>query len=70
MKIPARIVPEIECHAHDMAHGTTASGLVAIKKFVARLVANPAFCIPTSMLMVRFLAVLNLNSVPVRKPSR
>ena len=70
MNIPARMVPEIECQAHEMAHGTTANGLVAIKKFVAKLVAKPAFCIPTSMLMVRFFAVLNLNSVPVRKPSR
>lgn len=64
------MVPEIECQAHDMAQGTTASGFVAIKKFVARLVAKPAFCIPTSMLIVRRLAVSKWNSVPVKNPSR
>ena len=64
--MPAKIVPDMECHTHEMAHGTTANGLVAMKKLDARLVANPAFCIPTSMLIVRFLAVLNLKIVPVQ----
>ena len=55
--IPARMVPEMECQTHEMAHGRTANGWEA-KKTVARLVASPAFCMPTSILMVRFLAVL------------
>lgn len=60
----ASIVPEILCHAHEMAHGTTAIGLVATKKVIARFVPRPAFCMPTSMLIVRFLAVLKWKRVP------
>ena len=55
-----------------MAHGTTqraASGWRArfsglAKNAPARTVAIPAFCTPTSMEIVRFLAVLNLNKRP------
>ena len=50
-------VPEIECQAQDMAQGRTERGLAAAKKAEERLVARPAFCIPTSMLSVRFLGV-------------
>ena len=59
----------MECHAQLMAHGSTASGWDA-KKFEASTVASPAFCIPTSILMVRFLAVLNLASFPANHPKR
>ena len=60
----ARIVPLMLCQAQEMAQGTTAIGLVATKKVIARLVPRPAFCIPTSIERVRFLAVLNLKSRP------
>ena len=60
----ASIVPEMECHAQDMAHGTTERGFVAIKNVDAKLVARPAFCIPTSMLMVLFFAFENLKRRP------
>ena len=53
----AMMVPLMECQAQLMALGTTAIGLEATKKVMARLVPSPAFCIPTSMEMVRFLAV-------------
>jgi bile acid:Na+ symporter, BASS family len=52
-----------------MAQGNTARGWAA-KKLPARTVARPAFCIPTSMLMVRFLAVLKPASFPASQPSR
>ena len=55
-RICAIIVPEIECHAQLTAHGMTASGHETMKNSEARTVARPAFCIPTSMEMVRFLA--------------
>jgi hypothetical protein len=58
-------VPEMECQAQLMAQGTIARGQVARKKRVARLVARPAFCIPTSMEMVRFFALLKWKSLPV-----
>lgn len=60
----ARIVPLMECQAQEMAQGTTAMGRVAAKKVVARFVPSPAFCMPTSMLMVRRLAVLNRQRLP------
>ena len=55
-RICAIIVPDIECHAQLTAHGMTASGHETMKNSEARTVARPAFCIPTSMEMVRFLA--------------
>lgn len=54
--ICAIIVPDIECQAQLTAHGMTASGQEAMKNSEARTVASPAFCIPTSMEMVRFFA--------------
>ena len=56
-KRPARMVPLMLCQAQEMAQGSTERGWAA-KKVPARTVASPAFCMPTSMLMVRFLAVL------------
>lgn len=50
------MVPEIECHAQLTAAGITASGQLMAKKVEARTVARPAFCMPTSIEMVRFLA--------------
>lgn len=61
----AKIVPEIECHAHEMAQGTMLNGFVAMKNVDDNTVASPAFCIPTSIETVRFLALENLNSVPM-----
>ena len=62
----ASIVPLMLCHAQLMAQGTTARGQMAVltKKLVASTVPSPAFCIPTSMERVRFLAVENLQSEP------
>ena len=54
--ICAIIVPDIECQAQLTAHGMTASGQETMKNSEARTVASPAFCIPTSMEMVRFFA--------------
>ena len=68
-KMPARIVPEMECHAQLMAQGNTANGCAA-KKLPASTVANPAFCIPTSIETVRFLAVSKPASLPAYQPSR
>ena len=62
----AKIVPDIECHTHEIAHGTMLNGFVAMKNVDDNTVANPAFCIPISMETVRFLAVENLNSVPTK----
>ena len=66
---PARMVPLMLCQAQEMAQGRTESGCVA-KKVPARTVANPAFCMPTSIEMVRFLAVLKPAIFPVVHPSR
>lgn len=52
----AKIVPDIECQAQLIAQGITANGHVVMKNVEAKLVAKPAFCIPTSMESVRFLA--------------
>ena len=68
----ASIVPEILWYAQLTAHGTTqiiASGCTAsisslAKNAVARTVAMPAFCIPTSIERVRRFAVLNLHHLP------
>ena len=57
------------CHAQEMAQGSTASGCAA-KKVPAMTVASPAFCMPTSMDMVRFLALLNPANFPAVHPSR
>jgi hypothetical protein len=58
-KRPAKIVPEIECQAHDIAQGTIERGFVAIKNVAASDVAKPAFCIPISIERVRLFAMLN-----------
>ena len=63
------MVPLMLCQAQEMAQGTTAIGLLATKKVMARFVPRPAFCMPTSMEMVRFLAVLKWNSRPTEYPS-
>ena len=48
--IPASNVPEIECHTQDTAQIIADSGVDANwAVVVARFVANPAFCIPTSI---------------------
>ena len=65
--IPANIVPEMLCHAQLMAQGNTARGCEA-KNVLDSTVASPAFCIPTSMLIVRFLAVLKPASLPDSHP--
>lgn len=52
-----------------MAQGSTARGWAA-KKLPASTVASPAFCIPTSMEMVRFFAVLKPASFPENQPRR
>ncbi len=49
----AKIVPDIECHTQETAEIIAASGIKA-KCFVAKTVAKPAFCIPTSIDMVLF----------------
>ena len=65
-KKPARSVPEIECHTQETAQMTADSGVLEnCAEVVARLVARPAFCIPTSMEMVRFLAVFIPVILPV-----
>ena len=59
------MVPLMLCQAHDMAQGNTDRGCAA-KNVPAKTVANPAFCIPTSMEIVRRLAVLNFAIMPAR----
>ena len=60
----AKIVPLMLCQAQEMAQGTTAIGLDATKKVMARLVPSPAFCMPTSMERVRFFATENWHILP------
>ena len=67
--MPANIVPLMLCQAQEMAQGSTANGWAA-KKVPASTVANPAFCMPTSIEIVRFLAVLNLASEPAVHPNK
>lgn len=50
-----------------MAQGKTASGKVG-KNVGASVVASPAFCIPTSMEIVLFFAVLKWKRYPMTKP--
>ena len=50
------MVPLMLCQAQEMAQGNTERGWAA-KKLPANTVAKPAFCMPTSMEMVRFLAL-------------
>ena len=66
---PARMVPDMLCQAQLMAQGNTARGWAA-KKLEARTVAKPAFCMPTSMEMVRFFAVVKPASRPAVHPKR
>ena len=60
----AKMVPLMLCQAQEMAHGTTDIGLLATKNVIAKFVPRPAFCMPTSMESVRFLAVENWQSRP------
>ena len=60
----ARMVPEMECHAQLTAAGITARGHDTAKNVDARTVASPAFCMPTSIDMVRFFAFEKLKSLP------
>ena len=70
-KNPASKVPEIECHTQETAQMIADSGVEANwAVVVARFVARPAFCIPTSMEMVRFFAVFIPVSLPAQYPSR
>ena len=66
----ASIVPDMECQAQLTAAGMTAKGHDTAKNVDAKTVASPAFCMPTSMDMVRFLAFEKLNSRPAEYPVR
>ena len=66
---PARMVPLMLCQAHEMAQGRTERGCEA-KKVLAKTVAKPAFCMPTSIDIVRFLALLKPARRPAVHPSR
>ena len=69
--IPASNVPEIECHTQDTAQIIADSGVDANwAVVVARFVANPAFCIPTSIEIVRFYAVFIPVSFPAQNPRK
>ena len=69
--IPASNVPEIECHTQDTAQIIADSGVDANwAVVVARFVANPAFCIPTSIEIVRFFAVFIPVSFPAQYPRK
>ena len=49
-KSPASNVPEMECHTQETAQIIADSGVEAnCAVVVARFVARPAFCIPTSV---------------------
>ena len=51
--MPASSVPEIECQVQETAQMIADSGVAEnCAVVVARFVASPAFCIPTSMAMV------------------
>ena len=64
---PASNVPEIECHTQETAQMIADSGVEAnCAVVVARFVARPAFCIPTSIEIVLFFAVF----IPVRRPAQ
>lgn len=57
------------CQAQEMAQGSTDRGCAA-KKVLARTVASPAFCIPTSMESVLLLGVLKRAKRPALHPKR
>ena len=63
------MVPEILCQTQLIAQGSTAKGWLT-KKLAANTVASPAFCIPTSIEIVRFLAILKCASTPEHHPKR
>ena len=63
--MPASSVPEIECQVQETAQMIADSGVAEnCAVVVARFVASPAFCMPTSMAMVLFLAVFMPTSFP------
>ena len=61
-KLP-KIVPDTECQTQATAAATADSALPG-KNLALKPVASPAFCTPTSMARVRFLAVF----MPVNAP--
>ena len=65
LKMPASNAPETECHTHETAEATAASG-IAGKCLPASTVASPAFCMPTSMEIVRRLGCVNRAATPER----
>ena len=63
--MPASNVPEIECQVQETAQMIADSGVAEnCAVVVARFVANPAFCIPTSIAIVLFFAVFMPTSFP------
>ena len=57
----------MECHTQETAQIIADSGVEAnCAVVVARFVARPAFCIPTSIEIVLFFAVF----IPVRRPAQ
>ena len=63
--MPASNVPEIECQVQETAQMIADAGVAEnCAVVVARFVASPAFCMPTSMAMVLFLAVFMPTSFP------
>ena len=62
-KLP-KTVPDTECQTQATAVATADSALPG-KNLALRPVARPAFCTPTSMASVRFLAVFMPVSAPL-----
>ena len=65
--MPAKSAPDIECQTHETAEAMAASG-IAGKCFAERTVASPAFCMPTSIAMVRRFAFENFAKSPIMYP--
>ena len=66
---PASNVPEIECHTQETAQIIADSGVEEnCALVVAILVARPAFCIPTSIEIVRFFALVIPVKIPAQYP--
>ena len=63
----ATIAPEKLCHTLNKAPGMVASGYAA-KCMVARLLASPEFCMPTSMDIALFFGSGKPSKRPIRKP--
>ena len=67
LKKPAKSAPEIECQMQETVEAIAASG-IAGKCFADRTVASPAFCIPTSIEIVRHFDFENFARRPVMYP--